>query len=172
MNTLVIHPEDPTTDFLSDIYCHQSWRVLSNPVELINLGRMIEQHDRIIMLGHGTPKGLLGFGTYVVDMYHSEYLRKKICICIWCHAIDFAVKHDLKGFATGMFISEPREATYYNVRASQEEIELSNRLFAQKMGKVIDDPMRITDLYVSDSNPIVKYNSQRMFNIESVGERI
>lgn len=141
-------------------------------MELMNIGRIIEQHDRIIMLGHGTPDGLLGFGTYVVDMYHSEYLRRKICVCIWCHAIDFAVKHDLKGFATGMFISEPREASYYNVIAQQEEIEASNRFFAQTMREVIDDPIRVKDLYVSNSNPIVKYNSQRMFDIESVGERV
>ena len=54
--------------------------------------KLIRSHDLIIMMGHGTDKGLLGFDKYVIDSSLIDELRKKICICIWCYASDFVKK--------------------------------------------------------------------------------
>ena len=43
---LVIHPEDVSTDRLQVVYSGKGYE-------------QIRSHDKIIMLGHGTPDGLL-----------------------------------------------------------------------------------------------------------------
>ena len=60
MKTLVIHPKDSTTDFLSDIYIDKEWTLITKNVSKKILKESIKEHDRIIMLGHGTEKGLIG----------------------------------------------------------------------------------------------------------------
>lgn len=59
MKTLVIHPKDQTTDFLSVIYDDKDWTIINTNVSKSYLKTQIKSHDRIVMLGHGTDKGLL-----------------------------------------------------------------------------------------------------------------
>lgn len=59
MKTLVIHPKDITTDFLSDIYSDKDWTVININVSKSFLKKQIKEHDRIVMLGHGTGEGLV-----------------------------------------------------------------------------------------------------------------
>ena len=60
MKTLVIHPEDKSTDFLSPIYAPITNKtVIKGGIYKSELQGLIESHDRIIMLGHGAPYGLL-----------------------------------------------------------------------------------------------------------------
>ena len=70
------------------------------------LKEQIKSHDRIVILGHGTEKGLLGFNRYIIDSTWIYLLREKNCVCIWCNANVFVKKYNLKGFYTGMIISE------------------------------------------------------------------
>lgn len=65
MRKLVIHPKDRSTDFLKPIYHGR------NDTTVITEGRTTEEvneaiakHDHIIMLGHGTPQGLLAMGNF------------------------------------------------------------------------------------------------------------
>ena len=65
MKRLVIHPEDKSTDFLKPIYHGRSdTTVITGGCEKADVEDAIKSHDHIIMLGHGTPQGLLAMGKF------------------------------------------------------------------------------------------------------------
>lgn len=135
MKTLIIHPKDSTTDFLSVIYqnfeYNLDYTIIRTNISDSTLKSLIRKHDLIVMLGHGTQSGLLGFNRTVIDSSFVYELRKKICICIWCYASDFVKDYGLKTpFSTGMFISEPDEASMLGIPHSFNEISESNNMFA------------------------------------------
>jgi hypothetical protein len=66
-----------------------------------------------------------------------DVLKHVECISIWCNADKFMVKHELNGFYSGMFISEVAEANYCRVIAEQTQVDESNDLFAELMGKYL-----------------------------------
>ncbi len=86
MKTLVIHPQDTTTDFLKPIYKDRDWKVIDYNPGKRELTEQIKLHDRIIMLGHGDNCGLYGFDRMIINSKLVYLLREKICVCIWCHA--------------------------------------------------------------------------------------
>ena len=110
--TLIIHPFDPTTNFLENIYAKiRNKTVIRGGVSRAYIKLLIEKHDHVYMMGHGTPHGLLSVGqfmdrrTYIIDIAMCELLRdKEKCVYIWCHADRFVKDNKLDGFATGMFI--------------------------------------------------------------------
>lgn len=56
MKTLIIHPEDPTTSFLSQIYALLTNKtIITGGITKPELWKLIESHDRTLLLGHGTP---------------------------------------------------------------------------------------------------------------------
>lgn len=61
MKTLVIHPKNSTTDFLSVISFNKNWTVINTNITKRILKESIKSHDRIIMLSNGTELRLLGF---------------------------------------------------------------------------------------------------------------
>ena len=61
MKNLIIHPQDTSTDFLSPIYTPlKNKTVVKGGITKTELRTLIESHDRIIMLGHGSPYGKIG----------------------------------------------------------------------------------------------------------------
>lgn len=65
MKKLVIHPKDKSTDFLKPIYHGRNdTTVLTGGVPKEAVSKAIDEHDHIIMLGHGTPQGLLAMGQF------------------------------------------------------------------------------------------------------------
>jgi hypothetical protein len=188
MKTLIIHPEDPTTTFLNPIYADIPNKTLvqsnSSKTEILSL---MEEHDRIMMMGHGCPGGLLAVGKFefevrdlwspwhcVVDREAVGLLSTKIdSIFIWCHADVFLEYHPgPRGFYTGMFISEVREAEEYGVHGvSQEEVDESNQLFSQEVAKAIHLPAdelcrQVKKGYgqlAAAGNPIAVYNYERLY---------
>ena len=64
MRTLVIHPKDKTTDFLKPIYANRDWTVITGGCTKEEVNKAISEHDHIIMMGHGTPQGLLAMGQF------------------------------------------------------------------------------------------------------------
>ena len=118
MKTLIIHPNDRSTDFLKPIY--QSVidaTVITGGVSKDELYKLIESHNRVMMMGHGSPWGLFSCGkfntndSYIIDNGTVHLLlQKKNSIFIWCNADKFVNRHELKGFYSGMFISEVGEA--------------------------------------------------------------
>jgi len=167
MKTLVIHPADPTTDMLKVIYKDRDWTVINTAFSKRALTNAIKDHDRIIMMGHGYEQGMFApkHGV-IIGSKHVYLLREKICVGIWCNADVFFNKYNLKGFYTGMIISEIDEAYHYGVRYNSGEISQSNTLFASTIGKYINDD-NIVDLvrseYVSDTNNIIKFNRENLY---------
>jgi hypothetical protein len=142
MKTLVIHAEDATTDFLSTIYDGKDWTIIKKNIGKSKIKSLIKEHDIIIMMGHGTDKGLAdGDFNFLIDGQYVYLLREKICIGIWCNADQFFMKHKLKGLATGMIISDYMEANLYCVDATYQEIDDSNIEFAKavKESLILDD---------------------------------
>ena len=65
MKKLVIHPKDRTTDFLKPIYHGRNdVTVLTGGCSKDEVNEAIDKHDHIIMLGHGTPQGLLAMNQF------------------------------------------------------------------------------------------------------------
>lgn len=163
MRTLVIHPHDHSTKFLEDIYAGLDCtvhRTMKNPRHLI------KQHDRIICLGHGTENGLLQIpynGSFVVDSRHVQLLRERECIFIWCYANLFMKKYDLKGFATGMFISELDEALQFCVPFERGDIDESSIHFSQCVRESLHLPaiemkQPILGKYGQLTSPVSQFN--------------
>ena len=173
MKTLVIHPFDVTTGFLEPIYSdHDNWTIVDYNVSNRELKEFIKSHDRIIMLGHGTELGLIGYGKFLVTRELVYLLQNKQCVCIWCNANVFVEKYNLKGFYTGMIISEWNEACLFNLwAATEEQILSSNHLFTKAIKESITDfPNMLNkakEIYVNnDNNVIVEFNKRNLFQKE------
>ena len=71
--TLVIHPQDATTDFLKLIYQDKKdWTIINNcEISKEELKKAISKHDRIIMMGHGCPSGLFNPKKYTMLIDYS-----------------------------------------------------------------------------------------------------
>ena len=184
MKTLIIHPEDSTTTFLDPIYAGipNQTRIQGgySKEEVLDL---IQAHDRVLMMGHGTPLGLLsmnkftiqnsGWPSYIIDEQAVELLQaKKDSLFIWCHADQYVREFGLSGFFTGMFVSEVGEAIAYGLpRVSQKEVDESNAYFAAIVSQYLHLP--IPELYqqvkasygqlAQAGNPVAQYNHERLY---------
>jgi len=192
MKTLVIHPTDRSTDFLKPIYENiEDKTVVTTGKTFEELVQLIEEHDRVIMLGHGWSMGLFnvsGFKTqgFVIDERMVEHLNKKENIFIWCHAHVFVERNKLKGFNTDMFISEVGESILLRHHdfsgvlmevdetqsglASQEEINKSNNTFAELVGKYINEDCKTIHQKVyteygelAEKSRVADYNHKRLY---------
>ncbi len=169
MKTLVIHPSDETTDFLQEIYRDKDWTISRGAESAFTLQGLIRDHERIIMLGHGTPQGLLGKTGFVIDGGFVSALRTKECVCIWCNADQFVMTHGLKGLYTGMIISEVEEAKYLHIDATQEEVTNSNNRFAYAVRESIEftnPSLNIKRMYrngLKETNRVINYNKDNIY---------
>jgi hypothetical protein len=173
MKTLVIHPDDSTTDFLSDIYSDKDWEVIRAPVDRDELDAKIAAHDRIVMLGHGVPSGLIGHSGLVIDEAMAPLLRGRECVCIWCNADQYVLRHGLSGFYTGMFVSEPAEARLFGLPMDEDPIKDSNRLFAEVVRESVfkENMLELTkQAYISSNNPVIDYNRDRLYTKDALIE--
>ena len=176
MKTLVIHPDDKSTDFLKPIYkkIKDKTVITGGDGDSNNIIELIKIHDRVIMLGHGSTQGLFGINfnvDYVIDRFHVEALSKKAQnIYIWCNADKFVEGYKLKGIYSGMFISEVSEAMFCGFKSpTLQEVTNSNTRFAHILGDYITDlPFNtfnnLKEEYnkVALTNRIAKYNNERL----------
>jgi len=173
MRTLVIHPHDQSTHFLKPIYeSIPNKTVITGGWSIDEVRTLISMHDRIIMMGHGSPKGLFGINfnrSYVIDEDTVDLLEHKKCIFIWCHADQFVKQHGLKGFHSGMFVSEVGEALIYKLKGDKQLVNESNNTFAFMLGSVINESL--PEIYkqvkkdygwLAERNEIAKYNHERL----------
>ena len=120
---LVIHPTDKTTEMHSILYEGLGARLIESYCSNKEMGyqlRHTSPSERIMLLGHGSDKGLFfrkndeeeDFDGIIVGHPQAYYLRKHCggIIGIWCHAVEFAKKEGLHGLFSGMIISEMSEA--------------------------------------------------------------
>lgn len=183
---LVVHPDDRTTDFLDPSYANISATVLTSKKDMFNLRENMRQHDRIIMMGHGSPGGLMmpvgtiygvddvdgelkTYSTHNIGSSFVDILKTKPIVAVWCNADKFVVPHDLHGFYTGMVISEMCEANYCNVhKCNTKDLEESNTLFTKALAAAIDiqSPESVNvfkEIYNNPKNEIMNYNRQRIY---------
>jgi hypothetical protein len=166
MKTLVIHPDDRTTDFLKTIYEGKGYTVITDRrLDLKDIIKKIKKHDRIMMLGHGCPYGLLLFTPIFMDKEFIKVLRTKDCVCIWCRANEYVEREGIRGFYTGMFISEVYEASYYGIKVSQDNVTLSNEFFSFLLRDRIDHPEVLTEMKESYTGncEVIKFNNARLY---------
>jgi hypothetical protein len=181
MKTLVIHPKDKTTDFLKPIYENiPNTTVLTDGLKL-DVIKAINEHDRVLMMGHGSPWGLFGVGRFRENNYFPTYiidneivhalLPKKDNMYIWCNADKFVQRHQLKGFYSGMFISEVSEASMCGLpNTPQNIVTESNDSFAKWVGEISN--LSTKDVYnyilskykvLAENNKVAKYNYERLY---------
>jgi hypothetical protein len=180
MKTLIVHPEDRSTDFLKPIYENVSdATIIHGGVSKAQIKQLITEHDRIMMMGHGSPSGLFScakfggdndYSAFIIDQTMVKELSSKECIFIWCNADQFVTKHNLKGLYSGMFISEVGEAHYCGLPGTPQSIvDTSNNSFARWMGENVN--MTLNEIYhntmdnyevLAMDNPIADYNAQRL----------
>lgn len=175
---LIIHPEDRSTDFLKPIYERIPYKtIITGGVNPDVIMKEIENHDRIFMMGHGCPDGLFSIGRFpntrglVINSDHVELLKQKECISIWCNADEFMLRYDLKGFYSGMFISEVGEAYYCGFPDTrQPEVTESNNTFAEILGRHSNKSLE--KMYIQTKNEyeklthtsnVAKYNHERLY---------
>lgn len=179
MNTLIVHPQDESTDFLKVIYQSiPNPTVVTGGISHSDLTKLIQEHSSIIMLGHGAREGLFSVGQFIsndqfiVDHRMVKLLRSKSrCIYIWCHADWFTIYYKLRGFYTGMFISQVDEAWACRIEdATPEMVEESNTEFCRIIGQVINEDAHtiyntVKDEYsrIAKVNPVAFYNWRRLY---------
>lgn len=140
---LVIHivSSQDTKDF-SDIYDGLNAIVLVNPSKSECKQAIMNTPGKIILIGHGTENGLLNerLDGYLIDSKMVHLLRGKEVIGIWCNASNFAIKYDLKGFFTSMFISNEKELIgcgFQTFENCDVEIAKQNHLFATRINNLL-----------------------------------
>jgi hypothetical protein len=178
MKTLVIHPSDRSTDFLKPIYEGiEDKTIVVGGYSKDEVNELIKTHDRVIMLGHGCPIGLFSCGKFskcsglIIDEDSIELLKEKNDnIYIWCNSDEFVNKYELKGFYSGMFVSEVGESIYCGVPSKQEVVNESNDEFSRLLGKHVNNPTDIVHRNVTleyellgMTNIVSKYNNDRLY---------
>jgi hypothetical protein len=179
MKTLIIHPKDKSTHFLDIVYNPiPNKTIITGGVTQNELIKLIEEHDRVMMCGHGSPNGLFSVGQfpdtkgYVIGSNMVETLSKKDnSIFIWCNADQFVNYHKLKGFYSGMFISEVGEAYYCGLPGTkQDSVDESNYGFVNMLSECINEPQEvmydtIMENYgkIAEVNPVALYNHKRLY---------
>ena len=178
MKTLVIHPSDYSTEFLKPIYEGvENKTVITQGKSREEIIELIENHDRVMMMGHGSPSGLFGIGfnrLFVVDNGLVEHLNKKENnVFIWCNADRFVERFQLKGFYSGMFISEVGEAYYCGLPdVPQSVVDESNDEFARMLGECFTGKKQLNESYndvknsygkLAETNIVAKYNYERLY---------
>jgi hypothetical protein len=176
LKTLVIHPDDRSTDFLKPIYENIADKtVITGGVSYEEVKQLIREHDRVIMLGHGSPYGLFAchkFTDYprwtIIDDGMVEVLREKEeNIYIWCYAKNFVEFYGLKGVCSGMFISEVGEARGLGVHANQKIVDESNDTFAEILGGCVNGTKdEIFDTVVEKYGVLAETNNVAKYNIK------
>lgn len=186
--TLVIHPKDPSTDCLSVIYAGRDWTVISDlSTSLEEITEQIKRHDRIIMLGHGSPDGLLAgsverlangekvfrkFARFVINRMHAPILKEKETISIWCNSDAFFERYNAgNGLHTGMIISEVGEEWMClgHLPLNEEQMAANMELFCGAFAKYIDLPpvemrCKVLEEYVGDDE-VTRFNRNRIIVI-------
>lgn len=176
MNTLVIHPKDFSTRFLNRVYADVDATVVTGNVTRPNLIKMIDRHDQIMMLGHGTPLGLMSVGQFdepdvIDDTFADQLGERDNNVFIWCNADQYVKWNDLKGFYTGMFVSEVGEARIMGLPpVSWKDVDESNKSFVGTIGRFATRGPRLMHAAakheygsLAQRNPVAEYNHERLY---------
>lgn len=156
---LVIHPKDKTTAMLSALYDGLEAQVVDGYRSTKEMGHLLHHvstQERIMLLGHGSDKGLFfrkddskdEFDKMIVGHSHAYHLRKHggNIVAIWCNADQFARAEGLHGLFSGMIVSELNEALLYQVETTQEELDLENVKLARRLRALFDERIPLNEI--------------------------
>jgi len=178
MKKLIIHPRDRTTKFLSKAYENlDNVTVVTDGLSKDHVRGLVEEHDQVMMMGHGSPSGLFSVGQFyptfngcIVDGSFADLLAKKDnSIFIWCNADMFTEQHNLQGFYTGMFVSDTTEAYLTGLGCvGKDEIDESNNAFAKIVGEATANDLPMTFVFneygkLAERNAVAQYNHERLY---------
>lgn len=180
---LVIHPKDRTTAFLSALYDGaDNVVVITENISRSELNYRLHhtpKSERILLLGHGSDKGLFwreddsrpNFDGIVLGHPHSYHLRNhgSNIVAVFCNADKFAQEEHLHGLFTGMIISELSEAVEFGIHTSEEEIECENQKFVGRLHSLLEGNVSLCDIpklmqEMDDSHtPLTEFNYHRIY---------
>ena len=156
---LVIHLKDKTTAMLSALYDGLEAQVVDNYRSTKEMGHLLHHvstQERIMLLGHGSDKGLFfraddskdEYDKVIVSHAHAYHLRKhgENIVAIWCNADQFALAEGLHGLFTGMIVSELNEALLYQVETTQEELDRENVKLARRLRALLDERIPLSEI--------------------------
>ena len=115
-DTIVFHMSDKSTDMLIPIYEGRGWDVYRGSgwgMSREFFKQLIERHDKILCLGHGTPSGLIG-GCIGKD--EVPYLKEKKVFALWCYAATFFKRNGFEGH--GVFCSDNCPSEVWECKAA------------------------------------------------------
>ena len=179
---LVVHPTDITTTVLCTLYKGIESKVIDQNMSKREIEHMLHhspQCERIMLLGHGSDKGLFSreddrinvFNRIIVRHSHAYYLRKHGAniVAVWCNANLFAQKECLHGLFTGMIISEMSEAEMYHIETTQEELDRENIKLVKRLRSLLDEGISLREipqrmLELDDAHtPLTEFNYKNFY---------
>ena len=156
---LVIHPKDKTTAMLLALYDGLEAQVVADYHTTKEMGRLLHHvstQERIMLLGHGSDKGLFfraddskeKFDRVIVGHPHAYHLRRHggNIVAVWCNADQFARAEGLHGLFTGMIVSELSEALLYQIETTQEELDRENVKLAMRLRTLLDKRIPLSEI--------------------------
>ena len=172
---IVVHPEDPSTKVLARLYegmegvrLFDSWEQRK---EIMDAIAAAPKDEPILLLGHGCPRGLYDFknAALIIGNADAELLKDRPnLVGIWCYASSYAYKHGLKGFFSGMFISEPAEAQMNKVSASARMICKKTQDFCERFGEMMREGKPLAEIAAELMDPrhrdceLTRFNYDRL----------
>lgn len=171
---IVVHPFDASTRMLCELYkgiedvtLFDSWRQRE---EMLTAIADAPKDEPILLLGHGCHSGLLDmrYGLIIRDSDAEILKDRPNLVGIWCYASSYAYTHGLKGFFSGMFISESPEAYANGVDASEKEIDDKAWDFSTRFGVLIRNGKPLQEIAHELMDPcfvdsdLTKFNYSRL----------
>lgn len=179
---LVIHPKDKTTAMLSALYDGLEAQVITDCRSTKEMGRLLHHvstQERIMLLGHGSDKGLFfreddnknEFDKIIVGHSHRYHLHNhgSNIVAVWCNADQFARAEGLHGLFTGMIVSELNEALLYQVETTQEELDRENVKLARRLRALLDERIPLSEIpkrmlaMDDDQSPLTTFNYNNFY---------
>lgn len=143
------------------------------------------EEDTLILCGHGSPQGLFDPSVmargadlaaiarnppYLVDATNAPSVRARRVVGVWCYAASFAESAGLRGFFTGMFVSNPMEAAFVGSpgRDSAATITEQEVLFCRRVNELLRADVPLEDwiprlnAQADRSIGVVQYNYDRL----------
>lgn len=143
-----------------------------------------EEEDALVLCGHGSPQGLfdpsvMACGNlaaiarnppYLVDVRNAPTIRARRVVGVWCYAAAFAESAGLRGFFTGMFVSNLKEAAFVGCpgRDSAATITEQEVLFCRRVnallraGTPLSEWIPRLNAQADRSIGVVRYNYDRL----------
>ena len=144
---------------LSALYDGLEAQVVADNRSTKEMGRLLHHvstQERIMLLGHGSDKGLFfrkndskeEFDKVIVSHAHAYHLRKHggNIVAVWCNADQFARAEGLHGLFTGMIVSELNEALLHQVETTQEKLDRENARLARRLRALLDERIPLSEI--------------------------